>query len=423
MRGQEAISVVVARGDDAACDELLRLLTATGGLRVIGAARNGDEAIALARQTQPDIVLVDVDLPMPVGAVGATGGGIATTEALSSLLPGTGLILLARQMDAGVLQHAMMAGAREFLRLPAEPAEVVESIRRVHTVMAPHRSAIQGGGAARPVRRDGQVIAVFSPGGGVGRTTLATNIAVAMRCEHRMNVALVDASLPFGDIGVFLDLPPTHSIVDLQVSEAELDADYVDTVLLTHKSGVKALLSPPRPEMSEMVTDELLRRALRVLRERHDYVVVDTSPTLDERVLTTLEVADKILLVFPPNLSAIKSAKAFLEVANLLQFPPDKVTPVVTRATTPGDITIADVEATLGRPIEARIPTDERAVTHAINVGDPLLLSAEGTPIALAIADLARRVLAETHPEAAAEALIAQTSAPRPRQFKLFRSS
>jgi len=112
VRGQEAISVVVARGDDAACDELLRLLTATGGLRVIGAARNGDEAIALARQTQPDIVLVDVDLPMPVGAVGATGGGIATTEALSSLLPGTGLILLARQMDAGVLQHAMMAGAR-----------------------------------------------------------------------------------------------------------------------------------------------------------------------------------------------------------------------------------------------------------------------------------------------------------------------
>jgi len=142
-----------------------------------------------------------------------------------------------------------------------------------------------------------------------------------------------------------------------------------------------------------------------------------------------LEVADKILLVFPPNLSAIRSAKAFLEVTNLLQFPADKVAPVIARATTPIDITIADVEATLGRPVDARIPTDERAVTHAINVGDPIVLSAEGTPIALAISELARRVVAEAHPEAGPEALATPAGgtvaagAPRLRQFKLFRSS
>ena len=402
---------------------------ATPDLQVVGTARDGDAALALARQARPDIVLIDHNLPRPdlgqVGApvaTGALGGGIATMEALSSLLPGTGLILLAQQMDAGVLQQAMMAGAREFLRMPAEPSEMVGSIQRVYTVMAPQRSVVRVSGTSEPARRDGQVITVFSPKGGVGRTTLATNLAVALRCDHRMNVALVDASLPFGDVGVFLDLPPTHSIVDLQVPEAELDADYVDMILAPHKSGVKALLAPPRPEMSEMVTDELLRRTLRVLRERHDYVIVDTSPTLDERVLTVLEVADKILLALPPTLSAIRSAKAFLEVANLLQFPPDKVMPVVTRATTPADLTIADVEATLGRPIDARIPTDERGVTHAINVGDPIALSAEGSPVALAIAELARRLVAENHPEAAVDALAGTAGPPRLRQFKLFRS-
>ncbi len=277
MRGQEVISVLVARGDDVARDELARLLTETSGLRVVGVARDGDATVALARQTRPDIVLIDEDLPKPGFQ---EGGGIATTEALSSLLPGTGLILLARRMEASVLQRAMMAGAREFLCMPVEPADLLGSIQRVHTAMAPQRSMVRGGLAPELIRRDGQVIAVFSPRGGVGRTTLAANLAVALRHEHRMNVTLVDASLPFGDVGVLLDLPPTHSIVDLQVPEAELDADYVDTVLVTHKSGVKALLAPPRPEMSEMVTDELLRRTLRVLRERHDYVIVDTNSTL-----------------------------------------------------------------------------------------------------------------------------------------------
>jgi len=432
--GQEAISILVARGDDVARDELVNLLTATERLLVVGAARDVDTAVALARQTRPDIVLVDLDLPVSATGGPVTDGGIAVTEAISSALPATGLILLSAQMDAAALQRAMMAGAREFLRMPVEPADMLHAIQRLHVAMAPQRALMQGvrpkdrgvagmpAGPARP-RPPGQVIAVYSPRGGVGRSTLATNLAVALRHEHGMNVALVDASLPFGDVGVLLDLPPTHSIVDLQAPESELDADYVDSVLLPHKSGIKALLAPPRPEMSEMVTDELLRRTLRVLRERHDYVVVDTSPTLDDRVLTTLEEADKVLLPLPPTLSAIRSAKAFLEVAALLQFPPDKVAPVVTRATAAVDIAISDVEATLGLPVEARIPADERGVTHAINVGDPIVLSAADSPVAVAITDLARRIVVKTHPETVVDALAAHAGPPRLRQFKLFRSS
>jgi len=421
----DVISVLIACGDAGARDTLVSLLTPANGVRVVGTARDGAAALALARQTRPDVVLVDVDLPpqatqMTKGA----GDGIATVETLSSTLWDAGLILLAPLMDADLLRRAMMAGAREFLPMPAPPSDVLQSIRRVHTVMAPRRAVVKGGAApAAPARRDGQIIAVFSPKGGVGRTTLVTNLAVEIRRRHDLSVVVVDGSLPFGDVGVFFDLPPTHSIVDLQVPEAELDAAYIETALLLHPvSGVKALLAPPRPEMAEMVTDELLRRTLRILRERYDYIIVDTSPALDERVLTALEAADKILLVLSSNLAALKSAKAFLEVANLLQFPPNKVTPVVTCATTTIDITLSDIEVTLGRQIEARIPSDERAVTHAINVGDPLTLSAEGTPIALAIAELARRLVTEGRPELAG----GTPSAPgpsRPRPFKLFRSS
>ncbi len=425
MIESDVISVLIACGDDGARDELANLLTSAHGVRVVGTARDGEAALALARQTRPDVVLVDLDLPPRTsGMTKGAGDGIATVETLSSTLWGAGLILLAPLMDADLLQRAMMAGAREFLPMPASPSDVLQSIRRVHTVMAPRRAVVKEGAATAPApaRRDGQIIAVFSPKGGVGRTTLATNLAVEIRRRHDLSVVVVDGSLPFGDVGVFLDLPPTHSIADLQVPEEELDAAYLETALLVHAgSGVKALLAPPRPEMAEMVTDELLRRTLRVSRERHDYIIVDTSPVLDERVLTTLEAADKILLVLSSTLSALKSAKAFLEVVNLLQFPPAKVTPVVTCAATVSDITLSDIEATLGRQIEARIPSDERAVTHAINVGDPLALSAEGTPIALAIAELARRLVAEGRPELAGGAPPALGPG-RPRPFKLFRS-
>src|SRR5207244_12945175 len=117
-----------------------------------------------------------------------------------------------------------------------------------------------------------------------------------------------------------------------------------------------------------------------------------------QRVLTALETADKILLVISLELSAIKSAKIFLEVADLLKFPPEKLVLGVTRSTAATGVTVADVEAALGRPVDLRIPVDERTA-RAVNEGDPIALSARHTPAAQAIAQLAQRVVAENYPE------------------------
>jgi pilus assembly protein CpaE len=149
--------------------------------------------------------------------------------------------------------------------------------------------------------------------------------------------------------------------MDLQVLSEQMDADFVETALVTHeRSGIKVLLAPQRPELADMVTGELLRRTITLLRERHEYVIVDTCSALDERVLTALETADKIALVIALELSAIKSAKIFLEVADLLKFPPEKILLVVTRATATTGVTVPDVEAALGRPVDLRIPVDGR---------------------------------------------------------------
>jgi len=412
---RERIGVLIAQGDEVAREEVVAILASAEDMEVVGVARTGEAALALARKLDPAIVLVDHDLP--------GRDGISPTEAFTTLLPSAGVIVMASDISADVLRAAMVAGARQFVGLPARAEELLRAIYQVHDTTASRRVSTGWTGALgrAPARRQGQTVAVFSPKGGAGTTTVATNLAVAIRQEAGLRVALVDGALPFGDVGVFLDLAPTRSIMDLQAPAEGLDAEFVETGLVTHeRSGVKVLLAPARPEMAEMVTGELLRRVLGALRERAEYVVVDTWAALDERVLTVLEAADKVVLVTTLDLSAIKSAKIFLEVTDLLQFPREKIIPVVTRSTTPVGITIADLEATIGRPIEARIPTDDRGTLRAINEGDPIVLSGRGTPVAAAITDLARRIVAEQYPELHPAPAAAPPAPLRAGRFKLF---
>jgi len=391
------ISILIAQGDEAVRADVTAILAGAADMEIVGVARTGAATLALARQLEPSIVLVDDALP------GCEG--LDTIEALTAIVPQAGMIVLSADRSAEALRRAMIAGARQFVELPARPEELRRAIYQVHDTLTARRVATGWTGALGrpPTRRAGQTIAVFSPKGGAGTTTVATNLAVAIRQEAGLRVALVDGALPFGDVGVFLDLTPTRSIMDLQEALDELDAASVDRGLLTHaRSGVKVLLAPARPEMAELVTGDLLRRVLELLRERAEYVVVDTWSALDERVLTVLEAADTIVLVTTLDFAAVKSARVFLEVADLLQVPHEKIVLVATRTTAPAGLTTADVAAVLKRPVAVCIPDDSATALRAINEGDPLMLSAPGTPIATAITTLARRLIAAQYPDVVA---------------------
>ena len=408
MSTQE-ISVLIAHGDETTRDELADILATAEGIQVVGVARDSTSALALARELIPTILLLDYDLPGP----GAQGQGIETAEAISATLPATGIILVGRAMSADVLRHAIVAGARQFLQLPATPVVLLRTIRQVHETIARPSDTVP---TAR--RRKGQSMVVFSPKGGVGCTTLATNLAIAIRQETGSSVALVDAALPFGAVDVFLDVSPTRSLADLQGPVDQINAEFVENMLLTHEqSGVRVLLAPQRPELADLVTAEMLRRTLGALRERHDYVVVDTSAALDERMLVVLEEADKILLMVSLNLAALKSVKIFLEVARLLQIPSHKLVLVATFADASGGLTIDDIDEALAYPVALCVPADSSLTARAVNAGIPVVLSGRGTPLGQAITDLTRRLVVECYPEAVTESLLAQAGRSR-RLFK-----
>jgi len=156
------------------------------------------------------------------------------------------------------------------------------------------------------------------------------------------------------------------------------------------------------------------------LRAHHEFVVVDTHAALDERVLPLLETADTILLALTPDMAALRSATVFLRIVELLGYPAGKVLPIVTRVGIAGGISTPEMAEALGRPLDRLIPTDERAVVRAINEGTPLMLSGRQTPVATAIVDLARYLVAATYPDAVAPLLMAQGGGARRGPLALF---
>ncbi|GIV97391.1 MAG: hypothetical protein KatS3mg057_2048 [Herpetosiphonaceae bacterium] len=212
--------------------------------------------------------------------------GIAATEAIIAQVPTAQVIMMSVQGESDYLRRAMLAGAREFLTKPISGDELVNSIRHVYRLQAGQRRYIaapppeqaSGGGG-----RNGQVFAVFSPKGGVGVTALAANLAVALKLlPGNKKVALVDANLIFGNIGVVLNLNSNKTISDLVSRINDIDHELLNDVMATHNTQIKVLLPPPNPQEGELVTSDHLRVILGALRREFDYVVVDTQGSFQD---------------------------------------------------------------------------------------------------------------------------------------------
>jgi pilus assembly protein CpaE len=253
----------------------------------------------------------------------------------------------------------------------------------------------------------GRIMAIVSPKGGVGRTTVAVNLAVALKLSTQKKVALVDGSLYFGDVGVLLNLLSNKTLVDAVEHIDELDADLLNDLMATHSSGVKVLLAPPQPEMAELITAEHMRRILVELAAQFDYVIVDTWPSFADTVLTAMDLADDILLVMTLEMTAIKEVKLYLEVVEKLNYPSEKVKLELNRAGSAGGIKVEAVEETLRQKVLVGLSNDGVASLMAVNQGVPLVISAREHPFSRDIYRLAR-LLTASSPE---EAQLAQATA------------
>ncbi len=345
---------------------LKRLLSA-GGFAVAGEAGTGAEAVALVRETSPDVILVSLEEPVT--------RPLKSIEALTIAAADTPVIVVSSLTDKEYLRRAMVAGARDFIGHPLTQDELGKTITSVVESDRKRRALSQD------VLENGQrgdVIAFFSGKGGVGKSTLATNLAVAMAVEakQKQRIAIVDFDFLLGDVAIMLDVTPERTLADLVPLIDKLDPELLRSFLHVHSSGVKVLCAPMRVEDSEVLTPDRVRRILDVLARTFDYVVVDLPRSFDDRVVTALDMANLVLLVTNYDVPSLKSTKVCLDTLRGWRYSEDKLKLVINHATRTNGYGPGEAERALDYPVFWKVPSDF-AVAGTSNHGKPF---AQGQP-------------------------------------------
>ena len=316
--------------------------------------------------------------------------GVALADTLRVSKPALGVILVRRRVDTAVLAEALRAGMREVVE-DRDLAGVNDAVARVYALHTALTSAADG---HETTVAKGKLITVFSAKGGVGKTTLSTNLAAAIAENGKRSVCIVDLDLSFGDVSIVLQLFPVHTIADAVGMDRRLDPSAVESLLTDHSPGLKALAAPVQPEAKDRISGDMVGKILRILKERFDVVVVDSPPAFDEVVLQAFDEADLILLMGTLDMPALKSLKVTSETLNLLNHPKDRWRLVLNRADMKVGLSIAEVEKTLNMSVSASIP-QSNDVPASINQGKPIVLESPRHPVSQAIKQLARECLSD----------------------------
>jgi pilus assembly protein CpaE len=380
-------------------ENIRKLLQFESDVDVTGTARSGKEGIQLAQELDPDVVLMDINMP--------DIDGITATEVIRQKSPHIQVLILSVQSDGNYMRKAMLAGARDFLTKPPMGDELISAVRRAGEMAFAERAkgaqqrlvaaAVGGSPVSMPgfaPAANGKIITVYSPKGGTGCTTIAVNLAIALHNEDTRTV-LVDANLQFGDIAVFVNEQGKNTILELAPRVDELEAEVIEEILIKHEaSGIRILAAPQRPEMAEKVSADQFAKVLQFLQRMYSYVVVDTSSILTDVVLSTIDISDVIVLVTTQEIPAIKNARLFLDLLQTMGIQKGKIVFAMNRYDKRIAITPERVSDNLKHEVSVTIPLDEKIVITAVNKGVPFMLDNKSQPVGRSIFSLAEVVRA-----------------------------
>ena len=396
MPSGDKIRVLIVDDVSETRENVRKLLQFESDVDVVGVARTGKEAIQLSQDLDPDVILMDINMP--------DMDGIAATEAIRSRQPVVQVVILSVQGDQNYMRRAMLAGARDFLTKPPMGDELISAIRRAGLMAQSERSksvqvqSIPAIGNIGSVINfggpKGKIVVVYSPKGGAGCTTLAVNLALTLHNEDTP-VALVDGNLQFGDVAVFVNEQGKNTIIDLAPRAEELDPEIVEEVMLKHPaSGLHILAAPSRPEYAERVSSGQFTKVLEYLRQLYAYVVVDTSSYLTDITLAAVDISDLIVLVTTQDIPSIKNCRLFLDLLQTMGIDRERILFVMNRYDKRINITPERVAENLKQEVACVVPLDEQVVTKAVNRGVPFVLDNKNQPATRGIFSLAESVRA-----------------------------
>ena len=342
------------------------LLQAQSQIKMLEVVTSGELAQVAVSEYRPDVVLVDALLQGRVS-------GMHVAEQIRRADPQVAIIVLT--VPQNPISEDSARGIDSVLKMPFSGFDLTTLVRRTHER--------QGIAAARA---GSLTVSLFSPKGGVGRTTLAYNLAVALGTAHK--VCLIDGSLQFSDLRGLLRVPASFpSMVNLPTDRIR-DSDLAE-VVWKDASGIDVLLAPPRIEMADMITVRDLEKALSIVRQIYDFVVIDTRPALTEEVLAFLDASDLILQVLAYDSTAIRSLAMAGQAFDAIGYAASKRKILLNRSDSAGGYSRADLEEAVGHGIDYEIVSDGRLVLAANNEGVPFVLASPEAPISQGIRRIA----------------------------------
>ena len=394
MASTEKIRVLIVDDIAETRENIRKLLQFDADVEVVGAARSGKESIELSQQLKPDVILMDINMP--------DLDGITATETIRKKVPFAQIVILSVQGDPNYMRRAMLAGAKDFLTKPPNIEDLTAAIRRVGRMAHEERAKggmpvlSSSGGVTEPMSSSamsrGKIIVVYSPKGGTGCTTIATNLAICLN-NSETKVAVVDGNIQFGDVSVFFNQQGKNTILDLASRIEELDPEIVNDVMMTHaQSGLHLLAAPVRPEMADKVTSDQFTKLLQYLRQLYSYIIVDTSSYLTDIILGAMDVCDVLLLITTQDIPSIKNSKLFLSLVDAMHINRKRVLLVVNRYDKRISILPENIGENLKQEVVASIPLEERIVAYSVQRGVPFMIDNKGQPIGKSILMIAEKV-------------------------------
>ena len=369
--------VIVIDQDQVARSEVQKML-ALSGFAVLGEAGYGIEAVSLAKETEPDIIVIAIEEPVV--------RALQTVEAVADLLPQSPVVAYSSIKDPASMRKAMLAGVGDYLVTPVREEDLINSI---HAVLAneERKRARIAGETDEPVAC-GTVLTVFGAKGGIGKTPISTNLATAIVQKTGQSVALVDLDTRFGDVAILMDIPVERSIADLALPEEEINREMLQDCLYTHNTGVTILPAPVRPTDWRNVHAGHIERVVTLLAQTYDYVILDTPGTFNDIVARALELATLVLLVATVDMASLKDTLLAIDMLRSWNFPQEKVKLVINSTNQDTNVQPQEVKRMLGRDVFWSIPYD-RNISTSTQLGMPVVVAKPTTKAAESLVELA----------------------------------
>ncbi len=353
-------------------------MLALAGFAVLGEAGYGIEAVSLAKSTEPDVVVISIEEPLI--------RALQTVEAIADLLPGSPIVGHSTIRDPASMRKAMLAGVKDYLAAPVKEEEFINSLQAVLAQEERRRARLAG--ETDEVVAAGTVLTVFGAKGGIGKTTIATNLATALVQKTNQSVVVVDLDTRFGDVAILMDIPVERSIADMAVPEEEITRDMLQECIYMHNTGVAILPAPIRPTDWRSVHAGHIERIIRFLMQTYDYVILDTPGTFNDIVARALELATMVILVATVDMASLKDTLLAIDMLRSWNFPQEKIKLVINSTNEATTVQPREIKRMLGRDVFWSVPYD-RNISTATQLGMPVVVAKPHSKAAESLVEMA----------------------------------